>query len=148
MGFGAERDGAGLREKGRSMKVKTSLFDRVGGFAQVRLIVSDFYDRILESNRLKHHFEHIDFRRLIDHQTKFVSALMGGPASFSNDHLTRAHAHLDITREEYRELGDIWRETLEDFGVSPEDVERLYAHILSLEEHVVGRSRSPVEEAV
>jgi len=128
------------------MKVKTSLFDRVGGFAQVRLIVSDFYDRILESNQLKHHFEHIDFRRLIDHQTKFVSALMGGPASFSNDHLTRAHAHLEITPREYMELGEIWRETLEDFGVPQEDVERLYAHILSLEAHVVGRS--PVEEAV
>jgi len=119
--------------------LKTSLFERVGGFAQVRLIVSDFYDRILDSDVLKPYFEQIDIRRLIDHQTKFVSALMGGPASFSNDHLRRAHAHLEITHEEYSEMGEIWRETLEDFGVPGADVDRLHAHILSLEEHVVSK---------
>ena len=122
--------------------MRASLFERVGGFAKVRLIVSDFYDRILDSDLLKHYFEHIDVRRLIDHQTKVVSALRGGPASFSNEHLARAHAHLPITHEEYAELGEIWRETLEDFGVPEADIERLYAHILSLEEHIVTESKA------
>lgn len=123
--------------------VKGSLFDRVGGFAQVRLIVSEFYDRILDSDQLRHYFEHIDVRRLIDHQTKFVSALMGGPGSFTNEHLGRAHARLGITPEEYEEMGEIFRETLEDFDVPEVEVERLHAHILSLQDHVIGGS--PVE---
>ena len=124
--------------------MNASLFERVGGFAQVRLIVSDFYDRILDSDQLRPYFEHVDVRRLIDHQTKFVSALMGGPASFSNEHLSRAHAHMGITSGEYEELADIFRETLEDFEVPEADVERLYAHILSLQETIIGTSRVDV----
>ena len=123
--------------------MKSSLFERVGGFAQVRLIVSEFYDRILDSEGLRPYFQHIDVRRLVDHQTKFVSALMGGPASFSNEHLSRAHHHLGITPGEYEEMAEIFRETLEDFHVPGPDVERLHAHILSLREHVIGAA--PVE---
>ena len=40
--------------------MKSSLFERVGGFARVRLIVSDFYDRILDSETLRSYFEDID----------------------------------------------------------------------------------------
>ncbi len=118
--------------------MNASLFERVGGFARVRLIVSEFYDRILDSEQLRHYFQDIDVRRLIDHQTKFVSALMGGPASFSNEHLSRAHQHLGITPTEYDEMAEIFRETLEDFDVPLPDVDRLHAHILSLREHVMG----------
>jgi hemoglobin len=118
--------------------LKTSLFERIGGFAQVRLIISDFYDRILDSQMLRSYFENIDIRRMIDHQTKFVSALMGGPVSYSNEQLGRAHHHLGITPEEYAEMGEIFRETLEDHDIPQVEVDRLHAHILALQEHVIG----------
>lgn len=118
--------------------MKTSVFEQVGGFARVRLIVSDFYDRILDSENLRGYFAEIDVRRLIDHQTKFVSALMGGPVSFTDEHLARAHHHLAISPGEYAEMAEIFRETLEDHDLSPVEVERLHAHILSLRDVVIG----------
>ena len=121
--------------------MKASLFERVGGFARVRLMVSDLYDRILESERLGPYFQGIDVRHLIDHQTKFVSSLMGGPASFTNEQLTRAHARLRISPEEFDEMAGHFREVLEDFQVPDAEVERLHAHVLSLREHVVGNGR-------
>lgn len=120
--------------------MRSNLFEQIGGFARVRLIVSDFYDRILDSENLRGYFADIDVRRLIDHQTKFVSALMGGPVSFTDEHLGRAHHHLGITPEEYQEMAEIFRETLEDHGLSSVEVERLHAHILSLREVVTGHS--------
>jgi hemoglobin len=124
--------------------LKQTLFERVGGFAQVRLIVSEFYDRMFDSDRLRPYFEGIDLRRLMDHQTKFVSALMGGPASFTNDHLRRAHKHLGLTVGEVEEMAEIFRETLEDFELPEADVERMHAHVLSLQEYVVGTSETDV----
>lgn len=115
----------------------TTVFERVGGFARVRLIVSELYDKLLDSPRLRRYFEHVDMRRLIDHQTKFISALMGGPASFTNEQLARAHHHLAIGDEEFGEMAELFRETLEDFGLSATEVERLLAHMASLREHVV-----------
>jgi hemoglobin len=118
--------------------VSGSVFDELGGFARVRLMVSAFYDKVLDSPRLSRHFQHIDVRRLIDHQTKFVSAMMGGPASFTDDQIARAHQRLGVTEEEFGEMAELFRETLEDFGLADPDVERLHAHLVSMRQHVVG----------
>lgn len=99
-----------------------TLYERYGGFSVVRKIVSEFYDRVLESKTVAHHFEDVDMARLVDHQAKFFSFLLGGPASFHDDHLQRVHAHMHITLEEFDEIVAIAGETLEDFDFTPEDV--------------------------
>jgi truncated hemoglobin YjbI len=53
------------------------LFERLGGFARVRLIIAAFYDQVLETESLGAYFARADTRRLIDHQTKFMAQLMG-----------------------------------------------------------------------
>jgi hemoglobin len=116
-----------------------TIFERMGGFARVRLIVSDFYDKVLDSDRLARYFVDVDMRRLIDHQTKFISAVMGGPAAFSDEQLTRAHARLGITTDDFDEMAGYFHETLEDHGVESRELERLHAHLLSMREHVVAR---------
>jgi hemoglobin len=117
-----------------------SVFERLGGFARVRLIISDFYARVLESERLGRYFQHIDMRRLIDHQTKFISALMGGPAAFTNEQIARAHVRLGISSDEFAEMAVLLRETLEDAGVEDADVDRVLAHAESLRPYVVAEA--------
>ena len=117
--------------------VSKTTFERLGGFARVRLIVSDFYEKVLESPRLARHFANTDMRRLIDHQTKFMAAIMGGPAAFSDEQMARAHLRLGITPEEFDELAGLLRETLEDVEVPPLDIERLCAEVAGMRRLVV-----------
>jgi hemoglobin len=112
-------------------------FESMGGFAKVRLIVSDFYDKVLESDRLAPYFAHVDMRRLVDHQTKFIAAVMGGPASFTDDQMARVHIRLGITTAAFDEMAGLFRETLEDFGVDRAEVDRLHSHVLNMRKHVV-----------
>jgi len=98
------------------------MFERYGGFAKVSRIVSSFYDRVLESSIMSPYFAGTDMRRLIDHQTKFIAFLMGGPASYSDEQLRKLHSHMAIDREAFEEMVDLLTETLEDFDVSDEDV--------------------------
>ena len=77
----------------------TSLYDRVGGFSAIRKVVSDFYDRVLEEESLAPFFSETDMATLIDHQTKFWSALMGGPASYSEQQLLKVQQWLEWERE-------------------------------------------------
>jgi hemoglobin len=112
-------------------------FESMGGFARVRLIVSDFYDKVLSSERLAPYFAGVDMRRLIDHQTKFTAAVMGGPAAFTDDQISRAHMRLNISAEDFDEMADLFRETLEDFDVAELEVVRLHAHVMSMREYVV-----------
>ena len=113
-----------------------TIYERTGGFPKVRRIVSAFYDRALDSPLLAHHFEHIDMPRLIDHQTRFVAFLMGGPASYSDDHLQRVHARLRITHAEFEEMAELLCETLEDFDVAADDVATVDRE-LRKREHIV-----------
>jgi hemoglobin len=74
------------------------MFERYGGFASVSRIVSEFYDKILDSPVTSPYFENTDMKTQIDHQTKFIAPLMGGPASYSNGQLERVHVPLKIDR--------------------------------------------------
>jgi hemoglobin len=114
-----------------------TVFDNMGGFARVRLIVSDFYEKILASDRLAPYFAGVDMRRLIDHQTKFIAAVMGGPAAFTDEQIARAHARLEIAGDAFDEMADLFRETLEDFDVDRADIERLHAQVMGMRGHVV-----------
>ena len=115
----------------------TTIFERAGGFATVRRVISSFYDRVLDSPTVAGHFENVDMRRLIDHQTKFISAMMGGPGSFTDDHLRRVHAHLGITHDEFVEVTEHLREALEEYGVAPEDIAIVEAEVKRREPLIV-----------
>ena len=107
-----------------------TIFERYGGFAKVSRIVSAFYDHVLASPLLSPYFEGVDMRRLIDHQTKFIAAIMGGPASFSNEALERAHRNLGITDEAFREA-------LEDNGVDESDIAVICTAVIERKPYIV-----------
>jgi len=102
-----------------------TIYERVGGFAAVRKVVSAFYGRALESDLISHHFEQIEMPQLIDHQTRFISFLMGGPASHTDEHIEHVHSRLGITLAEFDEMLELRTETLEDFGFGNEDVAKI-----------------------
>ncbi len=99
------------------------LFDKYGGLSALRAVIMAFYDRVLDSDVIGHFFEDVDLARLIDHQTKFFTSVLGGPATFLDDRLARAHVHLDVTHDHFDEVTQLLRETLTDAGFAPEDIE-------------------------
>lgn len=103
--------------------MKNSLFDKYGGFSTVSQIVMTLYDKLLDDDDVGPFFDDVDLPKLIDHQTKFVAALMGGPASFTDGHIERAHAQMVISDAHFDQLKVLVQETLEEFSVAPEDVE-------------------------
>ena len=114
------------------------MFERYGGFAAVSKVVMSFYDRVFDSDVLAPYFENVDMRRLIDHQTKFVSSVLGGPASYTNEALRRVHAHLDIDSVAFDEMILLFRETLEDLQFDDADVDVVVADLRSRSSYIVG----------
>ncbi|MEN8176801.1 MAG: group 1 truncated hemoglobin [Pseudomonadota bacterium] len=106
-----------------------SMFARYGGFTKVSRIVSSFYDRVLDSPIMSPYFGATDMKRLIDHQTKFIAFLMGGPASYSDEQLRRVHEHMAIDRPAFEEMVTLMTETFEDFDFADEDVRAIRAEL-------------------
>lgn len=120
--------------------MRRSVFERNGGFASVNRVVMSFYEKVLESQVTAPYFEHTDMRTLIDHQTRFIATVMGGPASYTNDHLERVHARLDITDAAFDEIVMLLTEALEDHGFSDDDIQIVMDEIKSRKRYIVSRS--------
>jgi len=114
-----------------------SIFDRYGGFAKINKIVMSFYEKMTTSAITKGYFEKTNMRRLIDHQTKFIASMMGGPASYTNEHLERVHARLGITETAFMETVNLLTETLEDFDFDDSDVRQVEDEVISRKNHIV-----------
>jgi hemoglobin len=114
-------------------------FEQYGGFAQVSRIVSSFYDKMLDSPVTGPYFAGIDMKRQIDHQTKFIATLMGGPVSYTNEQLERVHGRLNITDAAFRETVMLLKETLEDFGISKPDIKYIEREFLSRKNFIVAK---------
>ncbi|MGI9402294.1 MAG: group I truncated hemoglobin [Rhizobiaceae bacterium] len=99
-----------------------SLFDKYGGFSNISKVVMTFYDAVLDSDEIGPFFDDIDMAKMVDHQTKFVASLLGGPAAYTDGQLRTMHARLDITHDHFDELLVILREALEKHGVEDNDI--------------------------
>ena len=120
--------------------MRRTVFERNGGFASVNRVVMAFYEKVLESPVTSAYFAHTDMRTLIDHQTRFIASMMGGPASYTNDHLERVHARLGITEEAFHEVVSLLTEALEDHNYSDEDIQVVSDEIMSRKRYIVTRS--------
>jgi hemoglobin len=98
-----------------------SHFERYGGLPFVSKMVLDFYDRVLGSERLAPYFESVDMRRLVDHQAKFISAIMEGPTSYTGEMLMEIHGHLEVDEAAFEEMVTLLGETMVAFEIEEPD---------------------------
>ncbi len=114
-----------------------TIFDRYGGFRKISRVVISFYEKMTTSPITKKYFDNINMKRLIDHQTKFISSMMGGPASYTNEHLERVHAHLGITEVAFMESVDLLKETLEDHDFDDPDIDSVEDEVMSRKNYII-----------
>ena len=114
-----------------------SLFQKYGGFSSVSRIVLSFYDKALDSDQIGDFFADIDIKRLIDHQTKFIATLLGGPASYTNERLGHLHANMDISNRDFDEMAQLLAEALNEFGFEPVDCDTVMREIEDRRAHIV-----------
>jgi hemoglobin len=100
----------------------SSTFQKYGGFSTVSRIVMSFYEKVLDSDIVGHHFDDVDMPRLMDHQTKFISSLMGGPAALDDDRLRQVHKHLSISSAEFDEIVSLLCEAMDQHGMEEADI--------------------------
>ncbi|MEM7224126.1 MAG: group 1 truncated hemoglobin [Pseudomonadota bacterium] len=116
-----------------------SLFQKYGGFAVVSRVVLSFYDKVMDSDQIGDYFEDIDLKKVVDHQTKFMSSLLGGPASYSNEHLKVIHAPLGISDPDMDEMIELLAETLDEFGFEAADRNAVLSEIEARRSCIVDR---------
>ncbi|MEM8795009.1 MAG: group 1 truncated hemoglobin [Pseudomonadota bacterium] len=120
--------------------VEQTLFDKYGGFSKISKVVMAFYDTLLDSDEIGPFFDDIDMSRMVDHQTKFVASLLGGPAAYTDNQLRQMHARLPIEDSHFDELKVVLAGTLKDHGFDPGDIEAVLAEFEKRRDHILDRA--------
>jgi len=115
----------------------TTLYDKYGGFTTVNKLVQAFYGKVSESENLAPYFEGVDIQKLMDHQTKFFSEILGGPIEYTGRELKDVHAKMGITEDAFSEVAELLEETLEDMGVEEADFETIMEIVRGLKSNLV-----------
>jgi predicted ATPase/truncated hemoglobin YjbI len=124
-------------EISKEMATPDTMFERYGGLQFVTRLVQNFYDRVLDSVRLAPFFANTDMQRLVEHQAKFISSVMGGPPSYANATLRAAHAHQHIDDQAFNEVIRLLRATLEDSEVAAAEVTAIIADLNARRPYIV-----------
>jgi hemoglobin len=115
----------------------SSLLEHYGGFSKVQIVISDFYESVLDDNLLKDYFVHRDMNQLVDHQTKFIASIMGGFHSITDKKLKNAHANLQIDVTAFDKILTILEKTLHKHEFSRQDINKLMDVVISKKPFIV-----------
>jgi hemoglobin len=126
-----------VRNEEDALVSEESLFHKYGGFSTVGSIVLSFYEKVLDTDELRHYFDGIDMERLVRHQTDFMCMVLGGPSNYSGRDLRISHERLRITEEDFFTVADLLEETFEEAGVEDEDIEAILTIVKSTKGDIV-----------
>ncbi|CAD5935664.1 Group 1 truncated hemoglobin GlbN [Planktothrix tepida] len=110
----------------------STLYEKLGGAETVKLAVDNFYDRVLQDNRIKHFFNGMDMVKQKSHQRAFLTYAFGGTPQYDGRAMREAHKHLveeqGLKGEHFDAIAENLELTLQDFEIA----EELIAEVMSV----------------
>jgi hemoglobin len=117
----------------RFRKPRTAtLYDKIGGYGALEVIVEDFYCRVLDDDHLSGFFAGSNMNRIKDKQVEFFAAALGGPEPYTGAPMKQAHKGRGITIHHFNLLAGHLEDSLRAAGVPPETIAEILAAIAPL----------------
>jgi hemoglobin len=117
----------------RFRKPRTAtLYDKIGGYGALEVIVEDFYCRVLDDDHLSVFFAGSNMNRLKDKQVEFFAAALGGPEPYTGAPMKQVHKGRGITIHHFNLMAGHLKDSLRAAGVPPETIAEILAAIAPL----------------
>ena len=101
-----------------------TLFEQIGGTAAVDVAVDNFYERVLNDDRIKNFFADMDMTKQRAHQKAFFTYAFGGTDKYSGQNMREAHkalvAQQGLNGAHFDAVAENLMLTLDSMGVSKE----------------------------
>jgi hemoglobin len=112
-----------------------TLLDKYGMLRTTR-VVQDFYEDLLQDPTLGHFFERVSIVELAQHQTIFLTMVMGGPLGYTTGDIARGHSGLNIGHGDFEAMIRHLETRLQSNGFEPDDVDQIIATYRRYEQFV------------
>lgn len=121
------------------MNTKTrTLFDRIGGEEEVRRLVNEFYDRVLDDPDLEPFFELTPMEKLRNMQYEFFSAALNGPVAYSGQPLHYVHQGRGITSHHLTKFVNHLIATIKHVNLDEQDRLEMVDRISTYADSIIG----------
>jgi hemoglobin len=116
-----------------------SLYQLIGGEAAVDAAVDIFYRRVLNDERIAHHFESVDMDVQRAKQKAFLTFAFGGPNRYSGRDMRASHARLALREADFDRVMEHLGATLQSLNVPAPLIDRVAEIALSVKNDVLNR---------
>jgi hemoglobin len=117
-----------------------SLYERLGGAPAVEAAVDVFYRKVLNDDRIAHHFDDVAMSVQREKQKAFLTFAFGGPKPPQDGPgLRAAHARLKLTEGDFDAVMEHLGATLAELGVAPALIAEAAGIASSVKNEVLGR---------
>lgn len=120
-----------------SQAVAISLYEKLGGEAAVKAVVTEFYKRVLGDASLKGFFEGVDMTRQTQSQIDFLSQALGGPENYTGRSMRDAHHGMGITEHHFGLVAGHLVDALKWAKVPQADIDAVVALVGPLQADIV-----------
>jgi hemoglobin len=108
------------------------IYDRIGGYPALEVVVEDFYCRVLDDDYLSGFFAGADMNRLKAKQVEFFAAALGGPTAYTGAPMKQVHQGRGITMDHFNRLAGHLTDSLCAAGVPETTIAEILAAIAPL----------------
>lgn len=116
-----------------------TLYERLGGEEKVRKIVRDVLQKNLDNPIIGHHFKKVDMEKLNQLVFDFFSMGIGGPHKYAGRDMRTAHAHLNITDDDFERANIDTILALKENGVADAEINEIIGILDSMRGDVITR---------
>ena len=114
-----------------------SLYEKFGGHDGVKKVVDDFYVTVLAHPDVAPFFAETNMQKQREHQTNFISFVLGGPNQYTGRNMREAHAHMNLTDKEFNVIAELLSAALKKNGVSDEDINKVLSVVATTHDDVL-----------
>lgn len=104
-----------------------AIYEDLGGMDAITSIVEQMYEHILADERLAPYFDESNVESLINHQSRFIAMIAGGPEY--HEHIAETHAHMNLRDEHFDAVLAYFHAALADHGVADEHSHQLNSQL-------------------
>lgn len=115
-----------------------TLYERLGGAAQIELVVGRLLDRTANDPRTRRSFDGVKLKAIKDSLAQQICAISGGGCRYEGETMAHAHADSKIVASEFDAMVGMLREELDRAGTDPGAKNELLRLLAPMKRDVVG----------
>jgi hemoglobin len=109
-----------------------SIYDAIGGYEAIEIVVEDFYTRVLADDQLSGFFAGSNMNRLKGKQVEFFAAALGGPEPYTGAPMKQVHQGRGIMMSHFTLVAGHLADSLSAAGVAQATIDDIIGAVAPL----------------